>query len=179
MIKLIAAIDANNGLGYKNNLLFHIPQDLKRFRQLTEGGLIVFGRKSFQSLPVQPLPNRINVVLSRNKKFDVPTGAFKMDSVDQILNHYSTTNEDDKDMWICGGSDVYTAFLPYADEVLLTYIDKAADKADTFFNRKILEELFYITDFKKNYCEVNNVDFYYVTYKNKQQWVHRWDEFKD
>lgn len=177
-IKLIAAIDSNNSLGFENNLLFHIPNDLKRFKELTSGNIVLFGRKSYESLPVQPLPNRLNVVLTRDINYKVPPNVFITNSVDHILNHYATTNDSDKDLFICGGANVYTAFMPYADEVYLTYIDKTAENADTFFNRKMLEELFYITKFEKNYCNVNELDFYYATYKNKNHYVHRVDEFK-
>lgn len=178
MIKLLVAIDQNNGIGYQQDLLYKIPADLKRFKDITTGQIVLFGMQSFKSLPVDKLPNRLNVVLTRNKDYVPPIGVFKMNSIQQVLNHYETTNDNDKDLIVCGGSAVYEAMLPHADEVLLTYIDKAADKADTFFNRKLLEELFYITKFERNYCEKNQLDFYYVTCKNKKKWIHDINEFK-
>lgn len=173
MIKLIAAIDQNNALGFNNDLLFKIPADLKRFKELTSGNITVFGRKSYESLPIKPLPSRINCVLTRNKAYKADHKVFVTDSVDHMLNHYRTANKEDKDLYVCGGSNIYSAFLPHADEVLLTYIDKAADEADTFFNRKLLEELFYLIKFEKNYCEKNEVDFYYATYRNKSHYTYQ------
>ena len=167
MIKLILAIDKNNALGNKGDLLFHIPQDLRRYKELTSGNIVVFGRKSYESLPVRPLPSRLNCVLTRNKKYEADHKVFVTDSVEKILNHYSTTNGDDKDLYICGGSDVYSAFMEHADEVLLTYIDAEAENADTFFNRRKLEELFYLSGMERNYCEKNDVTFFYFTYKKK------------
>lgn len=175
---MIVAVSQDWAIGNDNGLLFHIPADLRRFKELTSGHHVLMGRKTYESLPVDKLPNRINTVLTRDKNYPVPSDVFTIDSVDNVLSHYHSGVQD-KDLFIIGGSTIYSQFINHADEVLLTYIDKAAEKSDTFFNRKLLEELFYITDFKKNYCEKNDVDFYYVTYKNKQQWVHRWDEFKD
>lgn len=167
-IKLIVAVTEDWAIGYKNELLYRIPEDLKRFRELTKGNITIFGRHTFESLPVQPLPNRINVVLSRDKKYVPPPTVFKMNSVEHILNHYSTANEEDKDIYVCGGSGVYSDFLPYADEVLVTYIESTADNADTYFDREKLEELFYIGGIEHNYCEENDLKFHYVTYKRKQ-----------
>lgn len=176
MIKLICAIDKNDAIGYGNDLLFRIPADLKRFRQMTENNHVLMGRKTFQSLPY-PLPNRINTVLSRDGKFPHSSDVFVMDSVEKVINHYRSGSQD-KHLYVIGGEGVFEAFLPYADEVHLTYIDKAAEKADTFFNRKMLEEHYFMTGFKKNYCEKNDLDFYYVDYKNKSHYVHRLDEFR-
>lgn len=181
-IKLIVAVSQEWGIGANNDLLFHIPDDLKRFKELTVGkgdipNLVLMGSKTYDSLPVNKLPNRTNVVLSRNSNYPVPSDVFVVDSVETVLNHYNSGIQD-RDLWVVGGSTVYSQFLPHADEVHLTYIDKAAENADTFFNRKMLEEHFYMTSFKKKYCEKNELDYYYVDYKNKKHFAHRWDELK-
>ena len=71
MLSIIVAIDLNNGIGYDNELLVKIPEDLKRFKEITSGHTVVMGRKTWESLPKKPLPNRRNIVLSR-KKEDIP-----------------------------------------------------------------------------------------------------------
>lgn len=181
-IKLIVAVSQEWGIGANNDLLFHIPDDLKRFKELTVGNngepnLVLMGSKTYQSLPVDKLPNRINVVLTRNKDLETHPEVFKVDSIDHVLNHYNSGNQN-RDLFCIGGSTTYSHVLPHADEVHLTYIDKAAENADTFFNRKLLEEHFYMTSFKKKYCEKNELDYYYVDYKNKKHFTHRWDELK-
>src|SRR5690606_20330227 len=130
-------------LGYKNDLLYRIPADLKRFKELTTNQYVLMGSRTYESLPVEKLPNRINVVLTRNKDYKVPTGVFKMDSVEHVLNHYNS-GEQDRDLYVIGGSTIYAQMLEHADEVLLTYVDAEAEYADTFFNRRKLEELFYL-----------------------------------
>lgn len=170
MIKLICAVDRNFGIGYKSSLLFEIPDDLKRFRNLTQGGIVVQGRVTYESIVKKlgnPLPNRINCVLTRNKKIELPVRVFKSDSVEKIINHYTESGKQDKDLWIIGGQQVYDAFLPHADEVLITYIDAEAPKADTHFDREALEKDFFISGSEKHYCEHNGIDFYYVTYIRK------------
>jgi len=169
-IKLICAVDSNWSIGYKNELLFNISADLQRFKSLTENQFCIFGRNTYESIlnynNGKPLSNRVNVVLTRNRKYEVSLGVYKSDSVEHILNHYNSGKQH-KDIMACGGADVYNQFLPHADEVLITYIDEEAPKADTYFNREVLEKDFYIAVSEKNYCEKNDLDFYYVTYKRK------------
>lgn len=169
MIKLICAVDINFAIGYKSSLLFKVPDDLKRFKKLTEHQFCVMGRNTFESIldyNGKPLSNRINVVLSHDDKLELPLGVFKFNSVEKIINHYHS-GEQTKDVFIIGGAEVYNQFLPYADDVLITYIDAEAPQADTYFNREVLEKDFYIGGSEKHYCETNGIDFYYVTYKRK------------
>ena len=169
-IRIIVAVDSNFSIGYKNKLLFTIPDDLKRFKKITEGNYVVAGRHTFESIlnynNGKPLSNRTNVVLSHNSKYQIPTGVFKFDSVERILNHYNSGSQS-KDLMIIGGSSIYDAFMPHVDEVLITYIDAKAQNTDAHFNREVLEKDFYIAESEKNYCEKNDLDFYYVTYKRK------------
>lgn len=169
-IKILVAVDSNWSIGYKNKLLFKIKDDLQRFKQLTEGNFCVMGRNTFESILTynngKPLSNRTNVVLTRNRKYDIPLGCFKSDSVQHVINHYNSGSQD-KDLIVIGGSDVYNQFMPHADEVLITYIDAEASQADTYFNREALEKDFFISESEQHYCEENGIDFYYVTYKCK------------
>ena len=89
MIKLIAAVDLNWGLGYKNELLFHIEEDMKRFRRLTEGHIVVMGRKTYESFE-KPLKKRVNVVLTRNKEYKPnASSVFVEHDINKVLKYYN------------------------------------------------------------------------------------------
>lgn len=165
-IKIIAAVDKNYGLGYKNELLFHIKDDMKKFRELTEGHFVVMGRKTFQSLS-KPLKNRVNVVLTNNKETPHPPEVYTIDSVQHILNHYYTGSQE-KDIWVIGGEKVYEEFLPYADEVYLTHIDKEAEKVDTYFPKETLKQYFEVKDYSDwKYSEEEECFYTFVAYRHK------------
>lgn len=169
-IKAIVAVDNKWKIGYKNQLLYSIPEDLKRFKELTEHQYVVMGRNTFDSILKingKPLPNRFNVVLTRNKKYETPLGVFKLDSVKKIIQDYRNSGTQAKDMYIIGGQQVFEQFLPHIEEVLVTYIDDTAPKADTYFPRELLEEGFYLAESEKHYSEKYDCDYYYVTYKRK------------
>lgn len=117
MIALIAAVDKNNGIGYKNELLYDIPEDKKLFRELTLGKVVIMGRKTWLSLPRKPLPGRTNVVVSRHTI-----------SLRKALELYK-----DKDIYIIGGGKVYKQAMRYADTIHLTLILDDKKEADTFF----------------------------------------------
>ena len=128
MIAIIAAIDKRNALGFENKLLFYLPDDLKRFKALTTGHTVVMGRKTFDSLPKGALPNRRNIVLSRNTKLELP-GAEIYRSIDEALAHC----DEEEQVFIMGGASVYKQAMPIADRLYLTEIDAEAEKADVYF----------------------------------------------
>lgn len=128
MIAIIAAIDKHNALGFENKLLFYLPDDLKRFKALTTGHTVVMGRKTFDSLPKGALPNRRNIVLSRNTELELP-GAEIYSSLDEALAHC----EGEEQVFIIGGASVYKQAMPLADRLYLTEIDAEAEKADVYF----------------------------------------------
>lgn len=129
MITAIAAVSENWGIGYKGELLFHIPEDMKFFRSVTSGHTVVMGRKTLLSFPDgQPLNNRSNVVLSRNADFK-PEGVTVLGSVEEVLKYIE--NADDE-VFIIGGGEVYREFLPYCQKALITKVN-AAPEADAFF----------------------------------------------
>ena len=129
MLNIIAAIAQNRALGYKNKLLYWLPNDLKRFKQLTTGHTIVMGRRTFESLPHGALPNRRNIVLSRSAK--AIDGCEVYASLEDALQHCAT----DEEVFIIGGASVYKQALPLADKLYLTEIDDLPEQADTFFPR--------------------------------------------
>lgn len=133
--KLIAAVDQNLALGVSGNLLFRIPEDLKLFKRLTTGQVVLMGRKTFESLGCKPLPDRVNIVISTTKKFD-DDGVITFESLTTAVK-YSKLNYPDKDLYIIGGEKVYRQCTGLADEVILTEYGKAYEEADTYFPDEI------------------------------------------
>lgn len=168
MIKLIAAVSKEWGIGNDNDLLFFIKEDMKHFKELTEGHFVLMGRKTFESLP-KPLKNRVNVVLTRNKKIPHPPEIYVIDSVEHVLNHYYSGTQE-KDIWVIGGSSVYKAFMPYADEVYLTHIDKEAESIETYFPKDELKKYFEVKNFSDwKYSEDEECFYTFVTYQRKNK----------
>lgn len=163
-MKLIAAVDQNWGLGYRGELLFRIPADLKRFRALTSGNSIVMGRKTLLSLPGgRPLPDRENIVLTRNPAFDVE-GAAVVHSIAElsVLLHQPPYAE--KDVFVIGGAEVYSLLLPYCESAFITHVN-ATRQADC-----ALADLAALANWE--IAERSELQFYeglsfsYVTYQN-------------
>lgn len=129
-MKLIAAVDTNWAIGYKNSLLVRIPADQKFFRNETTGKVIVLGRKTLESFPQsRPLPNRTNIVLSRNTSYAVKD-ALVLNSLDSLFEELKKYPSDD--IYIIGGETIYRALLPYCDEAEITKIDHSY-QADAYF----------------------------------------------
>lgn len=117
MITMIACVDINNGIGNsEGGLLFKIEEDLKHFKSVTSGKIVVMGRKTWVSLPKKPLEKRKNYILTRDKSFQ-PIGAKVVHSVEEVLK-LSKKN----DVFIIGGGEVYELFLEYADKIILTHV---------------------------------------------------------
>ena len=127
MLSIIAAVASNRAIGYKNKLIYWLPDDLKRFKALTTGHTIIMGRNTFDSLPKGALPNRRNVVLSRTVS-ELP-GCDVYPSLDEALKHCDA----DEDIYIIGGASVYEQAMPIADRLCLTEIADTPAQADTFF----------------------------------------------
>ena len=126
-ISIIVAIAKNNAIGKNNELLWHISDDLKRFKKYTTGNVVIMGKNTFLSLPKGALPNRQNIVITDNKndKFENADTVF---SINEAIEKAST----EKENFIIGGGMVYKQFLPIANKLYLTQVDKEFD-ADTFF----------------------------------------------
>ena len=129
-MNVIAAVGNNWAIGYQGSLLVRIPSDQKMFREMTEGKVIVMGRKTLETFPQkQPLKNRINIVLSRNAEFTVK-GALVVHSIKELMEELK--KYDEEDIFVVGGSSVYEQLLPYCDTAHITKIDYAY-QADAFF----------------------------------------------
>ena len=129
-ITMIAAVAEDNGLGLDNKLVWHIPRDLKHFKDLTYGHCIIMGRKTFESLP-KALPFRKNIVLSRRKNISF-NGAVVVNSIEKAIDE---TKHDSKP-YIVGGGEIYELFMKYSSYIELTRIHHKF-KRDTFSQRLI------------------------------------------
>lgn len=127
----IVAVDKNWGIGKDNKLLVSIPADMKFFREKTqEGGIIILGRKTLETFPGgQPLKNRINIVITRNKDYNVK-GATVVHSIDEALKAVEEYNSEN--VYVIGGDSIYKQMLPYCDTAYVTRIDYAY-AADAYF----------------------------------------------
>lgn len=124
-IVLISAVDENYGIGYKGELLTHLPQDLKKFKEVTEGHIVVMGRKTFDSIG-KPLPNRRNIVLSSTME--------PQEGVEVIRRPEEVYEiESEGLIFILGGTSLYKYFERYAKAILLTRLHREFEKVDTWF----------------------------------------------
>lgn len=165
-IKLIVAVDSNFGIGYKDELLFRIKEDLQRFKKLTTGHFVVMGRKTFESLP-NSLPERINVVITRNSNYNPNNPSVIVESnIHKIISYYMNTGKQEKDLWIIGGAETYKQFLPYVDEVHMTFIHKEAEKVDTYFPIEVMREIgFELSMSNRTFSESENCNVTFAVYR--------------
>lgn len=126
-LAIIVAMGRDRAIGADNQLLWHLPQDLKRFRQLTTGHTIVMGRNTWHSLPDGALPNRRNVVVSRT--LGEAQGAEVYRSIEEVL----LALEGEAEVFVIGGGQIYEQLLPRASKLYLTVVEAEFSDADTFF----------------------------------------------
>ena len=136
MISAIVAVDNNWGIGYKNNLLESIPEDMKNFKALTTGNTVVMGRKTWDSLPLKPLPNRFNIIITKNSKhfhdFSNKNSCYMSLNLKEAINLIKDPFNN-KDVFIIGGESIYRELLPFCERVYVTKIYKAYENVDTYF----------------------------------------------
>ncbi|ABR37059.1 MULTISPECIES: dihydrofolate reductase [Clostridium] len=129
MISIIVAIAKDNVIGKDNKLLWHISEDLKRFKKITTGKKMIMGRKTFESLP-GILPNREHIVLTRDNNFNVDSDKVTIEhDFNSVLQRYS---ECEDEVFVIGGAEIYKQFLPYAKKLYLTKVDEEFE-GDTYF----------------------------------------------
>lgn len=141
-------MDANRGIGKNNDLMWHLPADMNFFKETTKNQIVVMGRKNYDSIPekYRPLPNRLNIILTRNKDFKADN-CLVFNSLNECLEYFK--NEKERKVFIIGGGEIYKMALESncLDEMFITYIDGVFG-ADTFFpdfdekewNSKIISE---------------------------------------
>ncbi|TAL61960.1 MAG: dihydrofolate reductase [Bacteroidetes bacterium] len=161
MISIIVAVSDDWGIGKDNELLWHISEDLKRFKRLTSGKTVIMGKKTWESLPLRPLPGRKNIVLT-----DVPN-----EKIDGSVTVYSTEDalskcEKGEEIFVIGGGSVYRQFMPIADRLYITHVHKKT-QADIYFPEidlniwKVVEK----EEFKA--LENDGISYTYVIYERK------------
>lgn len=133
----IVSVDKNWGIGNSGSLLAHLPSDMKYFKETTIGNIVVMGRRTYESLPgAKPLPGRLNIVITRNNEYESETvkrGELQTAiSVEDVVDRFRSFAEDNRDLYVIGGGEIYSQFLPFVDVCLVTKLDAAFD-ADTFF----------------------------------------------
>lgn len=161
MITMIAAAGENNELGKDNGLLWHLPDDFKRFKKLTTGHYIIMGRKTFESFP-KPLPNRIHLVITRNRDYK-KEGAVVVHSLEEALQQA----KEDAQPFIIGGGEIYKMALPRAEKIELTRVHGTFEDADTFFPEFSKEEWQLVSDTQHGKDERHNYSFTYETWVRK------------
>lgn len=159
MITMIAAAGENNSLGKDNDLVWHLPDDFKRFKELTSGNYILMGRKTFESFP-KPLPNRKHLIITRQENYSVPENCFVFDSISSALQSIDNT-----DVWIIGGGEIYKQSMEIADRIELTRVHSEFE-ADTFFP-EIGDEWELVNQEHHASDERHKYDFTYLTYDRK------------
>lgn len=127
-ISVIVAADRRGAIGLRGGMLWHLPDDLRRFKAVTTGKAVVMGRKTWESLPRRPLPGRLNVVITRNPEYQAD-GALVAGSLSEAVGIASGVEE----IFIIGGGEVYRQAMPMATRLYLTRILAEASCADTFF----------------------------------------------
>ncbi|MGZ0015325.1 dihydrofolate reductase [Yeosuana sp. AK3] len=158
-ITIIAAVANNNAIGKDNQLIWHLSDDLKRFKALTSGHHIIMGRKTFESFP-RPLPNRTHVVITRQADYKVPPEVMVVNTLENALD----VSRHDNQPFIIGGGEIYNQALKFADTIELTRVHENFE-ADTFFP-KLDVSVWQETAshyFKKD--EHNNHDYSFISYK--------------
>ena len=131
MLSIIVAKASNDVIGGDNKLLWHISEDLKRFKEITSGHTIIMGRKTFESLP-KVLPNRHHIVITRDKNFTVDSDAVTIiNDISDVISKFKDTEEE---VFIIGGGEIYKTLMPYAKKLYLTRVYKDFEGDTTFPN---------------------------------------------
>ena len=159
-LTIIAAASNNNVIGNNNKLIWHIPKDLIRFKELTLNHAVIMGRKTFESLP-NPLPNRLNIVVTRNTNY-YNEGITVCKSIEEALTHC----KNDSQPFIIGGGEIYTQTIDIVDKIELTRVYKTYD-GDAYFP-DIPEEKFELVNEEINELDGDEkIKYSFLTYKKK------------
>lgn len=159
MTTIVVAMGEKNEIGFENQLLWHLPKDLKHFKDLTSGHPVIMGRKTYESIG-KPLPNRTNIVISKKKDW-FEEGILIVGSIKEAIKF---AKKIDEDVFIIGGGTIYEQTMDVVDRLEVTLV-KADLEADTYFPKidakiwKKTEETFHEKD------EKNQYDFYFQTFE--------------
>lgn len=158
----IVCVDSNWGIGRDNDLLYHIPADMKYFREKTTGKTVVMGLATLKSFPgSKPLKNRTNIVLCDDDTFECE-GIIKVSSLDELFE--TLRDYDSDDVFVIGGASVYRQLLPYCSTAYITKVE-AVEPADKYFVNLDEEENWSVEEQSEEYTH-ENLNFRFNTYKN-------------
>jgi dihydrofolate reductase len=157
---MIVAVSENNVIGIDNQLIWHLGDDLKRFKKLTSGHHIIMGRKTFESFP-KPLPNRTHIVITRQKDYKAPKGVIVVHTMKEAVSVASLT---DKEPYIIGGGEIYKQAMPYATKIELTRVHDEFE-GDTFFPEINLKEWKETSNTFHKKDEKHDYEFSFITYE--------------
>jgi dihydrofolate reductase len=168
MISAIVAVDNDWGIGFNGDLLEHIPADLKYFKALTSGNTVVMGRKTWDSLPKKPLPNRYNYIITHNPPEGMAINVIDNLSVCMTMEYLKDNilTQNDRETFIIGGGQIYKELLSLCDRVYVTKINKSHENIDTYFpNLDELDEwtlgesseVYEYNDFTYQFCQYNRL----------------------
>lgn len=155
MISIIVAVSKNNVIGKDNRLIWHLPADMKFFKEKTSGHVIITGRKNYESIPekFRPLSNRVNIVITRQADYNAP-GAIIVNSLQDAIQ--TAKNKTDSEIFIIGGAEIFVQSIDLVDKIYLTKINHEFD-GDTFFPEidyskwRIISETQHAADEKNRY----------------------------
>lgn len=161
MLSIIVAKAKNNIIGKDNKLLWHLPADMKRFKELTTGHVVIMGRKTFESIG-RVLPNRKSVVFTQNNDFVVDDENVEVVHSMLEIKEYI---DNDEENFVIGGAMIYNLLMPHVKKMYVTEINKDFE-GDTFFP-KINEDIWKVTSRERGVMdERNNLEYEFVTYEN-------------
>lgn len=166
----IVAVDENNGIGYQGELLARIPEDMKRFKELTTAsGMVIMGRNTWESMGKKPLPDRTNIVITRTpselvEKYSNQHQFFmNLSSARGFLDWADASGVAPGDAYVIGGASIYEQLLPLCDTVELTRIYKAFEKVDAYFPLLDSQEWKQVAESELK--EYNGLQYQFITYK--------------
>lgn len=160
-ISLVAAVAENNAIGKNNELLWHLPADFKHFKNTTSNHYILMGRKTFESFP-KPLPNRVHLIITRQKEYSVPENCFVFSSIKEALQF--AKNQNQEVVYVIGGGEIYNQTIEEANELIITNVNASFQDADAFFPEIRKEWKKVSEDFHKS-DEKNAFDFTITIYQ--------------
>lgn len=159
---MIAAIGKNNELGVKNALLWNLPADMKHFRETTSGHTVIMGQKTYESIG-RPLPNRRNIILTRDTKYR-PESTEVIHSIDELIELCKKDNTDEE-YFVIGGGQIYTQLIDMMDILYITHVGASFPEADAFFP-EIKKDLFKEISREEHETDEKNIYPYsFVQYK--------------
>ncbi|UFU01251.1 dihydrofolate reductase [Radiobacillus kanasensis] len=159
MLSFLVAMDKNSVIGRENDLPWRLPKDLKFFKELTTSHTVIMGRNTFDSMG-KPLPNRTNVVVTRNTDYE-QEGCIVIHSLDTILEWQKESP--DQEYFIIGGGKIFEQMLPHADRMYITYIDEVFE-GDTYFPNFDSSKWVLTSEKKGEKDEKNPYDYYFRQY---------------